>query len=295
MSSPVITFTHIEYIKYKYSRPFLERYPNWEQSERLIDFLYNGSIQYTLDPPFENGVSYFLDQLEKIKLVRIECDRQINDRYQIYKNSYPDFEQFKTIYESQLWFNTETDDVRLKSYYRDVPIKVTYKKIKDQMDRDILYFNNEITEHKIEYKKKLAMFDLWQQQKSAELEKENIEKKLKIKKRWQVIFQKIVRKKIMHPVIIAITTIQHNLKHITPSKISSEKIAQWNAETVHILNLVEDKINIFNQVMKWKSAALKFHNKNCPDDDDDDDDDDSCVNFHNCHPDCEYKKYYFTD
>ena len=95
------------------------------------------------------------------------------------------------------------------------------------------------------------------------------------------------------PVITAITTIQHNLKHVTPYRISPEKIAQWSAETAHVLALVEEKIKVVEQVMKWKDIAQEFHDKNCAEDHYGCCGGRSEPNFYECHADCEYRKYYF--
>lgn len=125
------------------------------------------------------------------------------------------------------------------------------------------------------------------------MEKKKIENKLKIKNKWINMFQKIIRKKKMIPVMTAITTIQHNLTHITPFSISPEKIAQWSAETAQVLALVEEKIKVVEQVMKWKDIAKEFHDKNCSEDHYGCCGGRSEPNFYECHADCEYQKYYF--
>jgi hypothetical protein len=164
----------------------------------------------------------------------------------------------------------------------------TYKYFKDTMDRQDVY----LKEMLINIKKKQAMLDLWKEQ--------SLTQKICIKKRWQSLFPKLSKfliqkgciKRIKTLVNTELIIIRRKLKHITQIKISPEKIAQWKAETAHVQALVEEKITLVKQVMKWKDIAGEFHDKNC------ETDDWGCcqkdqANFDNCHPDCEYQKFYF--
>jgi len=299
MSSLTPTFTPVEFIKYKYEyRSYiLEKYPNWENSESKIDYLYNlvddMDCSYTTKNEFFNQ-KYYSNLSDTIKLVRIEYDRQINEWFQFDKNHYPtfDFKQYKTKFESTSHIDYTLFDIkdeRLQKYIYTMNSKVTFRALKDKMDRDEII----IKEENMKLNKNLLMLDLWRQQYSAYLEKKKIENKLKIKKKWQNMFPKIVRKNIMKSVMNAITTVQHNLKHITQNKISPEKIARWSIETAHILALVEEKIKVVEQVMKWKEIAEKFHNQNCGEDHYGCCGGRSEPNFYVCHADCEYRKYYF--
>jgi hypothetical protein len=298
MSSPVPTFTPVEFIRYKYNHRLdylQQRFPNWEHSQSTIDFLFNNiddikSNSYCMGQVEVENESYYSNWFEKIKLVRIEYDRQINEQFQFDKRHYPtfDFEQYKSMFEStskidDLTFDRKTDNKVLEEYYTTITRRdpFTFRQLKARMAYHEEYFTKKI----IQRRKNLEMLDLWRQQYSAF-------NKLKIKKNWQIIFQAIVRKRKRIPVMTAITTIQHNLKHITTNKISPQKIAEWNAVTAHVLALVEEKMKVVEQVMKWKDIAAEFHNKNCNSDFESDCYGPGGPNFYNCHPQCEYEKYY---
>jgi hypothetical protein len=231
-------FTRIEFIKFKskYCDVTMDRlYPNWKQSESMIDFFFN-----------------HIEDHETNTGLMIDATHQVDS--------------------DSSYLSKELEENRHDRYVKEALIK---------------------------NRKQRAMLDLWKEQSSEFFAR----KKICIKKRWQSLFPRLSKhliqegciKRIKSLVNTELTTFPHKLAHVTQFKIPPAKIAQWKAETAHVLALVEEKITLVKQVMKWKDIAGEFHNKNCVRDD-------HCVceygcecepNFDACHPDCEYHKYYF--